>query len=299
MKKDALRGTGVAVVTPFHRYGTIDFSSLEKITEHLISNGVDYLVVLGTTSEAATLSPDEQNAVIEFMLETVNDRVPIVLGMGGNNTQEVINTIQRTDFSRIAAILSVCPYYNKPRPKGMYIHFKAIANASPVPVILYNVPSRTSCNIPASITVQLAKDLDNIIGIKEASGDLVQVMDIIQNRPEGFLVISGDDVLTFPMMALGADGVISVSAHAFPSEFSTMVRLADKGKIAEAREIHYRLKDMINLFFEDGNPAGIKAALEVMGLCSNTLRLPLVKASKSTNLQIKDSLQKYLELSIG
>jgi len=290
MKESPFVGTGVAVITPFHKYGTVDFSSLEKIINHLINNGVDYLVALGTTSEAATLNKDERNAVLEYFKETVAGRVPLVMGLGGNNTQEVIDHIKETDFSGIDAILSVCPYYNKPRPKGVLIHYKAIANACPLPIILYNVPARTSCNIPADVTLELAHEFENIIGIKEASGNLDQIMTIIKNRPKNFLVISGDDILTFPLMALGADGVISVAAHAIPKEYSTMVRACLNNDYGTARDIHYRLRDITNLFFEEGNPSGIKAALEAMGLCSNTLRLPLVKVSKALNLQIKDSL---------
>jgi 4-hydroxy-tetrahydrodipicolinate synthase len=298
MKSSRFVGTGVAVITPFHKYGTIDFTSLGRIINHLIEKGVDYLVALGTTSEAPTLTRDERNAVVEYFKETVAGRVPLVVGLGGNNTQDVINQIKQTDFTGIDAILSVTPYYNKPRSKGISIHYRAIANACPVPIILYNVPGRTSCNLPAEVTLELAHELDNIIGIKEASGDLGQIMDIIKGRPKGFLVISGDDVLTYPLMALGADGVISVAAHAFPAEFSGMVRYCLQGDFIKARNIHYRLKDVTNLFFEEGNPSGIKAALESMGLCSNVLRLPLVRVSKGLNLQIKDAMNILAQVSV-
>jgi len=287
---DHLKGTGVAIITPFHDSGNIDFGSFEKIIEHVINGGVNYIVALGTTGESVTLSRDEKIAVLEFVVETVNKRILVVAGLGGNNTQEVINTIKATSFDGIDAILSVCPYYNKPQQKGLYIHYKAIAGACPVPVILYNVPGRTSMNLSAETTLKLAVDFKNIIGIKEASGNLMQCMDIIKDRPPGFLVISGDDALTLPMMSLGADGVISVVANAFPGEFSEMVNLCLKGKFTKARSLHFSLLKFTNALFLDGNPSGIKAAMEIIGLCKSHVRLPLVKVNKNIHSIIAEQV---------
>ena len=280
-------GTGVAVVTPFHKYGTVDFKSLERVINHIVKGGVEFVLALGTTSESPTLSEDEKRAVIEFFKETVDGKVPIMLGIGGNNTQAVINTIKKTDFNGIGSILSVAPYYNKPGQKGLYQHFKSIANACPVPVFLYNVPSRTNSNITAETTLSLAHDIDNIAGIKEASGDLVQIMQIIDNKPAGFKVLSGDDAITLPMLSMGAEGVISVVANAYPAEFSEMVRLGMKDKFEQARKLHYELLEIIEYLFKDGNPGGIKALLEIMGLCGNYLRLPLVKVNKQIYHQLE------------
>jgi 4-hydroxy-tetrahydrodipicolinate synthase len=288
---DRFKGTGTAIVTPFHDSGNIDFGSFEKIIEHVIGGGINYIVALGTTGESVTLSRDEKVAVLEFVVETVNKRVPVVAGLGGNNTQEVISTIKSTSFEGIDAILSVCPYYNKPQQKGLYNHYKAISGSCPVPIILYNVPGRTSVNISAETTVKLASDFSNIIGIKEASGNLLQCMDIIKDRPQGFLVISGDDALTLPMMALGADGVISVVANAFPREFSEMVNLCMKGKFAKARNFHYNLLRFTNALFMDGNPSGIKAAMEIKGLCKSVVRLPLVKVNKNVHSAIAEQIE--------
>lgn len=288
-----LKGTGVAIITPFHDYGTIDFSSFERIIEHVIGNGIDYIVTLGTTGEAPTVSKDEKIAVLDFVVETVNRRVPIMYGMGGNNTQEIINTIKSTPFEGVDAVLSVCPYYNKPQQQGIYNHYRAVAGACPLPVVLYNVPGRTSCNISAATTLKLAKDFSNISGIKEASGDFIQIMEILKNKPKDFVVISGDDALTFTMMAMGAQGVISVVANAFPAHFTEMVQLLRKGKIKKARAIHFSLMDIINALFEDGSPAGIKAVLETMGLCANNLRLPLVPVGKATYDKLKKLVENY------
>ena len=277
-----LKGTGVAVITPFHKDGSIDFKCLGKLIERLITNNVDYLVVLGTTGESVTLTKDEKMAVIGFAIETVDKRVPVVLGLGTNNTQDVINCIKTFDFEGVDAILSVSPYYNKPSQKGIFQHYKIIADASPVPVILYNVPGRTAVNITAETTLKLAQEIENIIGIKEASGSLEQCMQIIKNKPENFLVISGDDALTLPIIALGGDGVISVVANAFPKDFSEMVHHALIGDFKTAREIHYKLIDIIENLFVEGSPAGIKAALDILKICPENLRLPLVKVSKTT-----------------
>ena len=287
------RGTGVAVVTPFHNYGTIDFTSLGKVLNHIIDGGVDFILALGTTSEAVTLSSDEKIAVTNFIIETVDNRVPVMLGVGGNNTQEVVNKLKSINFNGIDAILSVAPYYNKPQQKGLFYHFKTIAATSPVPVYLYNVPSRTSVNISVETTLRLAAEIDNIEGIKEASGDLQQVMQILKNKPDDFVVLSGDDALTLPMLAMGADGVISVVANAFPKEFSEMVRLGMKGKLKSARKIHYNLLDIINALFADGNPAGIKAALDILGLLNNNLRLPLVKVNKAVYNQLNNLIGEF------
>jgi len=288
---DNFRGTGVAIVTPFHDSGNIDFGSFEHLIDHIVSNGVDYIVALGTTGESVTLSKDEKNAVQNFVVDTVNKRVPVMVGIGGNNTQEVINTIKATSFEGIDAILSVSPYYNKPQQRGIYNHYKAIATASPVPVVLYNVPGRTSSNISAETTLKLAHDIKNIIGIKEASGNLLQIMEIIQKRPSGFLVISGDDALTLPMLAIGADGVISVVANAFPREYSEMVSLALKGKISKAMPIHYGLLEFTNALFADGSPSGIKMALEIMNICKSIVRLPLVKVNKPTQTLLESLVE--------
>lgn len=274
-------GTGVALITPFRKQETIDFSKLEELIDHIINSGVDYIVALGTTSEAATMTDSEKRALQQFIVETVNGRVPIMLGLGGNNTRAVTDTISRTNFDGISGILSVCPYYNKPQQRGLVQHFKNIAEASPVPLVLYNVPGRTSCNLMAESTLQLAEECSNIIAIKEASGNLLQVMEILRNKPSGFSVISGDDALTLPMLSLGASGVISVIANAYPKEMSDMVRLAMKGDIKKALPIHYKLLPLMNTIFEEGNPGGIKALLEIEGRIGNQLRLPLTKVSKT------------------
>jgi len=275
------KGTGVAMVTPFHKQGTIDFTALERLIEHLISGGVNYLVVQGTTAETATLTREEKNALAEFVVEVVNKRIPLVIGIGGNNTQEVINKIRMNSLEGYDAILSVTPYYNKPQQRGLYLHYKSIATVSPLPIIMYNVPSRTSVNMKPEITLQLASDFDNIIGVKEASGNIEQIMDIIRNKPKDFLVISGDDLLTLPLIGMGADGVISVVANAFPKLFSEMVALGLKGDMKKAREIHFKLTEFIRSVFADGNPSGIKAALEIKDIIANNLRLPLVKIEKT------------------
>jgi 4-hydroxy-tetrahydrodipicolinate synthase len=296
---DLFKGTGTAIITPFHDSGNIDFGSFEKIIEHVINGGVNYIVALGTTGESATLSRDEKVAVLEFVVETVNKRVPVMAGMGGYSTQEVINTIKSTSFDGIDAILSVCPYYNKPQQKGIYIHFKAIAAISPVPVVLYNVPGRTSVNMLPETALKLAEDFSNIIGVKEASGNLTQIMEIIYNKPQGFLVISGDDALTLPLLSLGADGVISVTANAFPKEVSEMVNLGLKGKFIKARNIHYALLKFTNALFMDGSPSGIKAAMETLELCKNNVRLPLVKINKNVYSIINEQIEYIIKNQVN
>lgn len=277
----SFRGTGVAIVTPFHREGSIDFKSFENLINYQIENGVDYIVFLGTTGESVTLNDDEKCAVINFGLEIVDNRRPIVIGMGGNNTRQITSAIRETDFAGISAILSVSPYYNKPQPKGIYNHYKAIASESPVPVILYNVPSRTGSNMDADTVLKIAHEIQNIAGIKEASGDLAQVSRIIKGKPEDFLVISGDDALTLPFMAIGGDGVISVIANAFPKEFSQMVNACLENDYVKARELHFRLFDIIEAIYADGSPSGVKALLEIKTLAKNNVRLPLTKVNKS------------------
>ena len=278
--KNPFVGTGVALVTPFRKQETIDFSKLEKLIGHIISSGVDYIVALGTTSEAATMTETERHALQDFIIESVGGRCPIMLGLGGNNTLAVTDAIANTNFDGISGILSVAPYYNKPIQRGLAQHFKQVADASPVPVVIYNVPGRTGVNIMAETTLQLATECPNIIGIKEASGNISQVMQILRQKPAGFAVISGDDALTYPMITLGASGVISVMANALPKEMSAMVHYALKGDIKKALPLHYRMLPLMNAIFEEGNPSGIKALLEIEGWIGNTLRMPLVKVSK-------------------
>jgi len=286
-------GTGVAIVTPFHKHGTIDFGAFGNLIEHLVNNNIDYLVVMGTTGESVTLSKDEKSALIHFSIDTINKRVPLVIGVGGNNTQAIIDTIKNTDFDGIDGILSVTPYYNKPQQRGLYLHYKNIASASPVPVILYNVPGRTSVNMTAETTLRLAHEFSNIVAIKEASGNFAQCMEIIRDKPPHFQVISGDDNLTLPLLALGADGVISVVANAFPAEFSEMVRAGLDGDFNRARFIHYQLVPIMEALFADGNPAGIKAALSILGFIQNNLRLPVVKVNQTVFKQIETLIEKH------
>jgi 4-hydroxy-tetrahydrodipicolinate synthase len=281
MKQHPFCGTGVALITPFRKQQeTVDFTRLEALIENIIAGGADYIVALGTTSEAATMTEAERAAVQEFIVETVAGRCPIILGLGGKNTLNVTDTIVSTNFDGISGLLSVTPYYNKPNQRGLLQHYRNVAEASPVPVIIYNVPGRTGVNLTADTTLTLANECSNIVGIKEASGNMQQIMEILRNRPEGFRVISGDDSLTYPMLTLGADGVISVIANAMPNEMSQMVRLAMKGDLKKALPLHNRLLPLMGAIFEEGNPAGIKALLEIKGQITNTLRLPLVKVSK-------------------
>jgi len=282
-------GTGVAIVTPFHKDGSIDFDSLTKLVDFQINNGIDYLVVMGTTGESATLNKDEKKAVIDHIIKINNKRVPLVIGIGSNNTREVVDGIKNFHaYDEIAGILSVAPYYNKPSQEGLYQHYKMIAEASPVPVILYNVPGRSSVNISAETTLRLANDFKNIVAVKEASGDMEQIMEIIQNKPADFAVISGDDALTFPMICLGAEGVISVVANAFPKEFSDMVNAARESKIAEAKALHFKLFEIIQNLFTEGNPAGIKAILHINNLIENNFRLPMVGVSANHYSKLKE-----------
>ncbi len=281
-------GTGVAIVTPFHTDGSINFESLANLVDFQINKGINYLVVMGTTGESATLNKNEKKAVIDHIIKINNKRVPLVIGMGGNNTQEVVNDIKSFHaYSEIAGVLSVSPYYNKPSQEGLYQHYKMIAEASPAPVILYNVPGRTAMNISAETTLRLATDFKNIVAIKEASGNMEQIMEIIQNKPASFALISGDDALTFPMICLGAEGVISVVANAFPKEFSDMVNFALDSKTNEAKTIHYKLFEIIQNLFTEGNPAGIKAILNINNLIENNFRLPMLGVSASHYSKLK------------
>ncbi|MEE1097032.1 MAG: 4-hydroxy-tetrahydrodipicolinate synthase [Bacteroidales bacterium] len=295
MKKFDLQGTGVALVTPFHKQGNIDFTSLGKLIEHTIQGGVDYLVCLGTTSEYPTLSQQEQLAVIDFTIEQVEGRVPIVLGMGCNDTRSLVDKIRHTDFSSIAAILSVAPYYNKPNQKGLYAHFKAVAEASDVPVILYNVPGRCGVNMTAETTLQLARDFSNIIGIKEASGNMAQCMEILMNKPQGFALVSGEDALVLPLIALGGQGVISVTANAYPDLMSELVNHSLKTNMKKAKAVHEKLLPFSNAIFDEGNPVGIKSALETMGICSSYVRQPLAKASKQLQTKLQTIISNIQE----
>lgn len=287
MQRNKLAGMGVALITPFKKDGTIDYDALRRLIEYQIQNGTDYFVVFGTTAETPTLTETEKKLLFDFILAQINGRKAVVLGLGGNCTQSVVEKIQSTDLSHVDAILSVAPYYNKPSQEGLYQHYKKIAENSKVPIILYNVPGRTGVNISASTILRLANDFKNIIAVKEASGNFAQIDEIIKNKPKDFMVISGDDGITFPLITLGAVGVISVIGNAFPKEFSRMVRLALNGDYNGAREIHYRFSELIDLLFVDGNPAGVKSMLSVMGFIENELRLPLVPTTINTFEKIR------------
>ena len=291
MEKFKLQGLGVALVTPFKADKSVDFESLANIVDHLLAGESDFIVVLGTTGETPALSAEEKLAIRDFVRRRVNGRLPLVLGVGGNNTMALVEQLNSDDFSGFSAILSVVPYYNKPSQEGIYQHYKAIAEASPLPVILYNVPGRTGVNMSADTTLRLARDFHNLIGVKEASGNFTQIEEIIKNKPARFNVISGDDAITFPLMTLGATGVISVIGNAFPREFGRMVRLCLRGEFDAALPIHFRFTELFNLLFVDGNPAGVKCTLHQLGLCENELRLPLVPTRVSTNEKIHNILK--------
>ncbi|MBP5457133.1 MAG: 4-hydroxy-tetrahydrodipicolinate synthase [Paludibacteraceae bacterium] len=287
MTQTKFKGLGIALVTPFKEDESVDFDALGRLLDYQIQNGVDYIVALGTTAETPTLSESEKKEVREFVLSKVNGRVPIVLGVGGNNTKGVVETLKNDKMEGIDAILSVVPYYNKPSQEGIFQHYSAIAEASKVPVILYNVPGRTGVNMTAETTLRLARKYDNIVAIKEASGNIVQMNDIIKNKPKDFMVISGDDGITYPLITMGAVGVISVIGNAFPKEFGKMVRLALQGDYQSAREIHHRFTELFDLLFVDGNPAGAKCMLSIMGYINNKLRLPLVPTRITTFEKIR------------
>ena len=291
MAQNIFKGLGIALVTPFTQEGEVDYTALSRLVDYQLANGADFLCILATTGETPTLTAEEKAKIKQMVIEKAGDKVPVLMGCGGNNTAEVVRELKEADFAGIDGILSVCPYYNKPSQEGLYQHFKAIATASPLPVVLYNVPGRTGVNLKAETTVRLAKDCPNIVAIKEASGSLEQVDEIIKNKPDSFDVISGDDALTFPMIACGAAGVISVIGNALPKEFSRMIRLEMKGEIEAARKIHHRFTDLFNLLFVDGNPAGVKAMLHEMGMIENVLRLPLVPTRLTTMQRISDCLK--------
>lgn len=282
----SLTGTGVALITPFKKDFSVDTEALEKIVNYQIDGGIDYLVVLGTTGEPATMDKEEKELVIKTVIKANNGRLPLVLGVGSNNTKEVTDELKSRDLSAFTAILSVSPYYNKPTQEGIYQHFKAVAESSPLPVILYNVPGRTASNMLPETVFRLANDFKNIVAIKEAAGDIVQAMRLIQGKPEGFLIISGDDMVTLPMVLAGGAGVISVIAEGFPKQFSQMVRLGLERKVDEAYKLHYQIADSIDLIFEQGNPAGIKHIFKELGLCEDAVRLPLVNVSEDLALRI-------------
>lgn len=284
-------GTGVAVVTPFTSTGEIDFPALEKIINHLIAGKVEYLVVLGTTGESVTLTKEEKNRVYSFFAEKAGGRIPLVAGIGGNSTKEVTDTITRFDFTGYAGILSVSPYYNKPNQQGIYLHYKAVSECTDKPIILYNVPGRTGANMTAETTLRLAHDFKNFVAMKEASGNFDQCMDIIKNKPKGFLVISGDDGYTLPFISIGMQGVISVIANAYPLKFSNMIRTALAGDFSNALSDPYLLLDSMKQIFADGSPGGIKVILEAMGLCSGSVRLPLAPVSDAVKVKLLASMK--------
>jgi 4-hydroxy-tetrahydrodipicolinate synthase len=290
----SLIGTGVALITPFRKDLSVDTEALTKIVHYQIDNGIDYLVVLGTTAETATLTSEEKELVISTVIKANNKKLPLVLGVGGNNTQQVVEELKTRDLSDFTAVLSVSPYYNKPTQEGIYQHFKAIAEASPIPIILYNVPGRTASNMLPTTVLRLANEFKNIVAIKEAAGDIVQAMKLIQHKPDGFLVISGDDMVTLPMVLAGGAGVISVIGEGFPKQFSSMVRLGLDKKVDEAYQIHYQVADAIDMIFEQGNPAGIKEIFHVLGLCENTLRLPLVNVNEDLANRIRQTVKKIV-----
>ncbi|MCC9020331.1 MULTISPECIES: 4-hydroxy-tetrahydrodipicolinate synthase [Flavobacterium] len=277
----SLIGTGVALVTPFKKDFSVDIEALQRIVNFSIDGGVEYLVVMGTTAENATLTQAEKELVIKTVIDTNKGRLPLVLGVGGNNTMQIVEELKTGDFSAFEAILSVSPYYNKPTQEGIYQHFKAIAEASPIPVILYNVPGRTSSNMLPSTVIRLANDFSNVVAIKEAAGDMAQALQLIKNAPEGFLIISGDDMIALPIVLAGGAGVISVIGQGFPKEFTEMIRLGLNKKVTEAFKTQYLLSDCIDMIFEQGNPAGIKQVFQALGIAENTVRLPLVAVDDS------------------
>ncbi len=288
-----LIGTGVALITPFKGNFSVDVEGLENVVNFNIENGIDYLVVLGTTAESATLSTEEKQVVIDTIVAANNGRLPLVLGIGGNNTQEVISEMQTRDLSAFTAILSVSPYYNKPTQEGIYQHFAAIAKAAPLPIILYNVPGRTASNMLPETVIRLANDFQKIVAIKEAAGDMVQAMRLISGCPEDFLVISGDDMITLPMVLAGGAGVISVIGEGFPKEFSQMIKLGLEKKATEAYKIHYKIAPAIDYIFAEGNPAGIKAVFKKLGTCGDTVRLPLVGVSDDLRKKIDQFVESF------
>ena len=292
-----LIGTGVALATPFKKDLSIDTEALIRIVNLSIDGGVEYLVILGTTAESATMTKEEKEFVIKTIVDTNKGRLPMVLGVGGNNTAEVVEELKTRDLSLFDAILSISPYYNKPTQEGIYQHFKAIAEVSPIPVIIYNVPSRTGSNVLPSTVIRLAKDFKNIVAIKEAAGDMIQAMRIIKDKPKDFLVLSGDDMIALPMVLAGGSGVISVLAQGFPKEFSEMIRLGLNRKVDDAFKLQYLFSDSIDMIFEQGNPAGIKQVFQSLGLAENMVRLPLVKVDESLENRIDQFVKKINKLT--
>lgn len=293
MLQQQLRGTGVALVTPFTTQGAIDWKSLERLIDHVINGGVNYVVTLGTTGETPTLSSDEKLDLIKFTFEKVAKRVPVVVGVGDYSTQDVVSRLEKCPLDEAAAVLSVAPYYSKPTQEGIFQHYKAIAAASPKPIILYNVPARTGRNMTADTTLRIAKEVENVIAMKEASGDMLQCMQIIRDKPEGFLVISGDDGVAMPQLACGMDGVISVAANYFAKDFSEMVKVALKGDFDAARKLHYRMLEGFDLMFAENNPAGVKAFLYYNNIVENTFRLPIIPVSDELHEKIRAYLKRY------
>ncbi|KAA6351363.1 4-hydroxy-tetrahydrodipicolinate synthase [termite gut metagenome] len=287
MIRTRLNGMGVALITPFKEDESVDYNALARITDYLIQNNTDFLCVLGTTAETPTLTEEEKIIIKETVVERVNGKIPVLLGVGGNNTRAVANSLQKGNYKGIDAILSVTPYYNKPTQEGLYRHYKVVSEATDLPIVLYNVPGRTGVNMTAETTLRIARDFKNVTAIKEASGNITQMDDIIKNKPVDFNVISGDDAMTFPLITLGAVGVISVIGNAFPREFSRMTRLALQGDFANARTIHHTFTELFNLLFVDGNPAGVKSMLHAMGMIENKLRLPLVPTRIKTLEEIR------------
>ena len=285
--RSQLGGTGVALITPFTKTGAVDFNALGKVIDYVLVGGVNYLVTLGTTGETPTIDKQEKFDIIHFTYEKVNNRVPIVVGIGGNNTKELINDLEQYPLDKAVAVLSASPYYSKPSQEGLFQHYKALANASPKPILLYNVPGRTGRNLAASTTIRLANEVANIAGIKEASDDMNQAMQILRDRPESFLVVSGDDALILPQLVCGMDGVISVAANSFPKDFAAMIQFGLKGNFEEARKLHYRLLEAYDLLFVENNPAGVKGFLYEMGLIENELRLPVTPLSNATQQKVK------------
>ncbi len=294
MAHNIFKGLGIALVTPFTSDGQVDYTSLKRLVDYQINNGADFFCILATTGETPTLTSDEKTRIKELVVDAVQGRLPILMGCGGNNTAAVVEELRTGDFKGIDGVLSVCPYYNKPSQEGLYQHFKTIAEATKLPVVLYNVPGRTGVNLKAETTVRLARDCQNIVAIKEAGGSLEQVDEIIKNKPRDFDVISGDDALTYPMVACGAVGVISVIGNALPREFSKMLRLEMKGEFEGALKIHHRFTDLFSLLFVDGNPAGVKAMLSEMGYIENVLRLPLVPTRLTTLQRISELIKELL-----
>lgn len=285
-----IKGTGVAIITPFKNDSSIDFAALGRVVNHVIAGGVNYIVAMGTTGESVTLAKDEKKALISYVVEAIDNRVPLVVGIGGNNTQEVVNSVRHSNLEGVDGILSVAPYYNKPGQKGLFQHFKAIATSSPLPIIIYNVPGRTSCNISSDTCLELAHACDNIVAVKEASGDIGQIMRIIKSKPENFNVISGDDMMTIPIIAAGGTGIISVLANAYPSQTSELVNNALKSNFKAAREIQFRLLEIMELLFIEGNPSGVKAMLSILNVSQNNLRLPLVPVSRNIFTRIQKAM---------